>query len=133
VKDIRRRVIADLLELAGFVVNAFSGRHRHPRGRHAAVDNSHLTTPAMPVVRPVEHEGATERFGTELRAMRHIEVSPELVSDIEVELQWGLIWHEFERKMQVEIDKTFAPYLTVECRDFDELRDKIGLRELVAV
>ncbi len=78
------------------------------------------------------HEGATERFGMELRAMRHMDVSPELISDIEVELQWGLVWHEFERTMQAEIDRVFAPYLAlVGPEDFDDLRDLVGLAEPV--
>jgi hypothetical protein len=76
------------------------------------------------------HEGATERFGLELRAMRHMDVSPELISDIEVELQWGLVWHEFERTMQAEIDRVFAPYLSIP-EDFDDLRDLVGLAEPV--
>ena len=83
--------------------------------------------------RPVAHEGATEKFGTELRALRSIEVSPELVSDIETELRWGLVWHEFERTMQAEIDRVFAPFLQIAApRDFDDLRELIGLRELTA-
>jgi hypothetical protein len=81
-------------------------------------------------VRPARFVGATERFGAELRAMRHMEVSPELVSDIETELQWGLIWHEFERSMQAEIDKVFTPFLAIaECGDFEELRDLVGLAD----
>jgi hypothetical protein len=83
----------------------------------------------------VQHIGATENFGRELRALRSIDVSPELVSDIEVELRWGLIWHDFERSMQAEVDRIFAPVLALtECEDFDELRDLVGLpdtRELV--
>jgi hypothetical protein len=81
----------------------------------------------------VRHEGATERFGAELRAMRHMDVSPELISDIETELRWGLIWYEFERSMQAEIDRAFAPYLDAmtECTDFDDLRDLVGLVEPV--
>ncbi|MBO0870554.1 MAG: hypothetical protein J2P15_18520 [Micromonosporaceae bacterium] len=78
---------------------------------------------------PVKHVGATERFGAELRALRQIEVSPELVSDIETELRWGLIWHDFERTMQDEIDRVFAKYLQPECVDFDDLRELIGLSE----
>jgi hypothetical protein len=79
-----------------------------------------------------QHEGATERFGAELRAMRHMQVSPELISDIETELQWGLVWHEFERSMQAEIDRVFAPYLTIaDCVDFNDLRDLVGLAEPV--
>jgi hypothetical protein len=77
---------------------------------------------------PVRHIGATETFGTELRALRDVEISPELVSDIETELHWGHIWYEFERTMQNEIDKVFARYLPeVECHDFSELRDQLGL------
>jgi hypothetical protein len=81
----------------------------------------------------MRHEGATERFGVELRAMRQMEVSPELISDIETELRWGLIWHEFERAMQVEVDRVFAPHLDAmtECVDFDDLRDLVGLAECV--
>ena len=81
---------------------------------------------------PVRHIGATETFGRELRALRELELSPELVSDIETELHWGHIWYEFERTMQDEIDKVFARYLPeVECHNFGELRDQLGLRESV--
>jgi hypothetical protein len=103
------------------------------RARSRRIDTA--GRPPNPGVRPVaQHEGATERFGAELRAMRHMEVSPELISDIETELRWGLIWYEFERSMQAEIDKTFAPYLDAmtECTDFDDLRDLVGLAEPVA-
>jgi hypothetical protein len=80
---------------------------------------------------PVKHIGATESFGRELRALRNVEVSPELISDIETELRWGLIWHEFEMNMQAEVDRIFAPCLElVECKDFDEVREMVGLREL---
>jgi hypothetical protein len=83
-----------------------------------------------PLTVPVKHVGATERFGAELRALRHIEVSPELVTDIETELRWGLIWHDFERMMQDEIDQVFDKYLpALECVDFDDLRELIGLSE----
>ena len=82
--------------------------------------------------RPVAHVGATESFGRELRALRSIEVSPELVTDIENELRWGLIWHDFERFMQGEIDRVFGPYLAIaEAPDFDSLRELIGIRELL--
>jgi hypothetical protein len=85
-------------------------------------------------IRQARFVGATERFGAELRAMRHMQVSPELVSDIETELQWGLIWHDFERLMQAEIDKVFAPYLAMaECEDFEELRDLVGLADVEPV
>jgi hypothetical protein len=82
---------------------------------------------------PVRHIGATETFGTELRALRELELSPELVSDIETELHWGHIWYEFERTMQDKIDRVFARYLPeVECHNFGELRDQLGLREPVS-
>jgi hypothetical protein len=81
----------------------------------------------------VRHIGATETFGTELRALRELEISPELVSDIETELHWGHLWYEFERTMQAEIDRVFARYLPEpECHDFGELRDQLGLREPIA-
>jgi hypothetical protein len=88
--------------------------------------------PPVRLGRPVAHVGTTESFGTELRALRSIEVSPELVTDIENELRWGLIWHDFERFMQSEIDRVFAPYLAIaEAPDFDSLRELIGIRELL--
>lgn len=87
---------------------------------------------AAPVVQmPAQHQGATEAFGAELRALRSVEVSPELVSDIETELRWGMIWHDFERAMQDQIDRVFEPFLPVTLvRDFDDLREMIGLPEL---
>jgi len=82
------------------------------------------------LIQPQHHEGATESFGRELRALRHVELSPELVTTTETDLRWGLLWYEFEKTMQAEIDRVFAPYLPVaECRDFDDLRALIGLRE----
>jgi hypothetical protein len=122
---IHRVVIAHLRILVARSVHALSGEHRpwafvRPQPAKRSI--------------PVKHEGATERFGSELRALRDVEVSPELVTDIETELRWGLIWYDFERAMQTEIDRVFAPYLPVpECRDFDDLRDLVGLRELAAV
>jgi hypothetical protein len=87
---------------------------------------------SAPSLASVRHEGATEGFGAELRSLRYVEVSPELISDVEEELRWGLIWHDFERAMQDEIDKAFEPYLPLETvGDFDELREMIGLKELV--
>jgi hypothetical protein len=81
----------------------------------------------------VKHVGATESFGRELRNLRNVEVSPELISDIETELRWGLVWHEFEKTMQAEVDRIFAPCLElVECKDFDEVRELAGLPELAA-
>jgi hypothetical protein len=132
VTTISRRLVAVLVDLVGPIVQAFSGESRPWR-----VIRGLIATGARPRYldsrrAPVRHEGATERFGTELRALRSVEVSPELISDIETELRWGLTWYEFERNMQDEIDRVFAPFLPVaECRDFDELRDQMGLRELV--
>jgi hypothetical protein len=115
---IRLRVTTVLLDLVGRVVRAVrslvsrTGSYRARRGTS------------------IRHEGATERFGIELRALREVQVSPELVSDIETELRWGLLWHEFERSMQAEIDRVFAPYLPVpECRDFGDVRELLGLPE----
>jgi hypothetical protein len=119
VSAIRQRLTA----LLARIVQAVRDEHRRwPGGATSG-----------PRHRPIEHEGATERFGMELRALRDLDVSPELVSDIETELRWGLIWHAFERSMQAEIDRVFGPYLPVpECRDFDDVRDLVGLRELAA-
>ena len=131
---ISRRLIAVLVDLVGPIVQAVSGESRPWRavlGLIAAGARPRSITASRA---PIRHEGATERFGTELRALRSVEVSPELVSDIETELRWGLTWYTFERNMQDEIDRVFAPFLPVaECRDFDELRDQMGLRELAAV
>lgn len=76
----------------------------------------------------IEHVGATEAFGSELRALRKIEVSPELVSEVETELRWATIWHDFEATLQAEVDRIFAPALALaKCDDFDELRDLLHL------
>jgi hypothetical protein len=113
---ITRRVISAVLGLAAPLAIALSGGKA---ARRLATSTG-----------PVKHIGATENFGRELRALRNVEVSPELVSDIETELRWGLIWHEFERSMQAEVDRIFAPALALaECEDFDDLRDLIGLSE----
>jgi hypothetical protein len=114
---ITRRVISALLAIAAPLAVALSAgiTARRPDRRGTGTG-------------PVEHVGATENFGRELRALRNVEVSPELVSDIETELRWGLIWHDFERTMQAEVDRIFAPALALaECEDFDDLRDLIGL------
>lgn len=58
-----------------------------------------------------EASGADAKYRDELRAMRDIPVAPELISDGEMDLAWGLIWHDFEAAMQKEIDRVFAPYL----------------------
>ena len=127
-----RRLTPVLLELAGLAILAVT-RLRSTRQRIHRVTVQRSGPAPVRLGRPVAHEGATENFGTELRALRSIEVSPELVSDIETELRWGLVWHEFERTMQNEIDRVFAPFLQIaQPRDFDDLRELIGLRELTA-
>jgi len=118
---LRQRLATVLARLVEFVAKVQQRVHelRSVLGRQAA--------------KPAEHVGATVQFGRELRPLRELEVSPELVSDIETELRWGLIWHEFERGMQSEIDRVFSQYLPEpECRDFDELRERMGLQELAA-
>ena len=121
---IRRRLTVAFLDLYALLTEAVE------RFMRRLAETRH--TPPVPLGRPVSHIGATESFGSELRALRSIEVSPELVSDIENELRWGLIWHEFERFMQAEIDRVFAPYLAIaEATDFDDLREIVGIRELL--
>lgn len=129
---IRRRltpVLLDLAALASLVIASL----RSTRLRVRRI-TAHRGGPVpVRLGRPIAHEGATETFGTELRALRSIEVSPELVSDIETELRWGLVWHEFERTMQNEIDRVFAPFLQIaQPGNFDDLRELIGIRELTA-
>jgi hypothetical protein len=116
------RTVTVLREVAERSVNTICDRCRRVRGGRRVPP---VTTD------PARHQGATEAFGAELRALRSVEVSPELVTDIETELRWGLLWHDFERAMQDEIDRIFEPYLPVAlCRDFDDLREMIGLPEL---
>ncbi len=94
---------------------------RAVRARRAA----RATTSAEPS-HPVEHVGATEEFAAELRGLRNIEVAPELVSDIEVELEWGLAWHQLEHDLRAELDRIFAPALAfADCANFDELRELV--------
>jgi hypothetical protein len=125
---LRRTGASALSRLAQRLLDALTGsfrplrRHRRRMTRFGA---------RIQEAAPVKHVGATERFGAELRALSKIEVSPELVSDIETELRWGLLWYDFERRMQDEIDRVFAPYLqATQCTDFDDLRDLIGLPHL---
>lgn len=78
----------------------------------------------------VPHVGADEGFGGELRALRDIEVAPELISDIETELRWGLVWHEFEAGLQAEVDRIFSRALAfADCQSFDEVRDLVTANE----
>ena len=128
---IRRRLTPAVLDLAGMAALAAAAVQRFIQLAWQRLVQVPDTPPAR-LGRPVAHVGATESFGTELRALRSIEVSPELVSDIENELRWGLIWHDFERFMQGEIDRVFGPYLAIaEAPDFDSLRELIGIRELL--
>ncbi len=117
---ITRRLVSAIRGLAApiaVVLNGGSWTSRRPEEQSSSTG-------------PVEHIGATESFGRELRALRNVEVSPELVSDIEQELRWGQIWHDFERSMQAEVDRIFAPALALaECEDFDDLRELIGLSD----
>jgi hypothetical protein len=130
VTTIRRRMTPVLIDLAGLAILAFDVLKRAQQMIRRRVASGPETIPVR-FGRPVAHVGATETFGRELRSLRNSEVSPELVSDIETELRWGLIWHDFERAMQNEIDRVFAPYLDIaRCRDFNDLRELIGLPEL---
>jgi hypothetical protein len=132
VTTIRRHLSPVLLDLGCCIAIAVDQLRRAAHMVRERLGSGAPPAP-VPLGRPVAHVGATEKFGQELRALRTIEVSPELVSDIETELRWGLIWHDFERTMQTEIDRVFAPYLDIaQCCDFDDLRKLIGLRELVA-
>lgn len=75
---------------------------------------------------PAVHRGADLSYGRELRAMGQMEVAPELVSDIEKELEWGLIWHDLEHRLKAEVDRIFAPALAfAEIETFDQLRELV--------
>jgi hypothetical protein len=58
------------------------------------------------------HEGATEDFGAELHALRDLPPAPELVTDVETDLRWAKIWHDYEHDLQVQIDVVFAPLMS---------------------
>jgi hypothetical protein len=125
---IAKRLLAIWIRLVDLLDKAFSGESRPWRlvWRQSSTVVPQPTAPD----KAVKHVGATETFGTELRALRQLELSPELVSDIETEMHWGRTWYEFERTMQAEIDRVFDRYLpAMECRDFGDLRDKLGLPE----
>jgi hypothetical protein len=53
------------------------------------------------------HQGATEGFGAELRALRHAPVAPELVTDVETEARWAALWHDFEQGLQAQVGGIF--------------------------
>jgi hypothetical protein len=76
----------------------------------------------------VAHQGADEKFGDELHDMRNAEVSPELITDIELELEWGLRWHNLATNLQVEIDRIFLDAqaaLLSDCTNFEELTELV--------
>jgi hypothetical protein len=58
------------------------------------------------------HTGADAAFGGELRALRDAPVAPELVTDVETELRWAQIWHDFERDLLGQVDEIFDGPLT---------------------
>jgi hypothetical protein len=120
-------VWAGILALAGIWVIRRGFAFYHSHGRTVAREPKELPSPAtaarpwrLPVFlvwrtlrsRTPEHEGATEDFGDELRALADLPPAPELVSDVETEARWGQIWHDFERDLMVQIDEVFAPYLS---------------------
>lgn len=77
---------------------------------------------------PVEHEGATEKFGDELKALRNAPVAPELITDTEMDLQWALVWHDCEHRWQAEVDRIFAEAQAElqRPRTFDEVRELVA-------
>ena len=87
VNAIRRRLTPAVLDLAGMAALAAAAVQRFIQLAWQRLVQVPDRPPAR-LGRPVAHVGATESFGTELRALRSIEVSPELVSDIENELRW---------------------------------------------
>lgn len=84
---------------------------------------------------PVEREaaGADEQFAGELQAMREAPVDPNLVSEVEADLNWAQAWHQFERSMLDEVDRVFAPILVAaaEFASFDDLREQTCPKELM--
>ena len=74
-----RRLTPVLIDLAGLAILAMSELRRTlQRIRRAIVERDEQ--PPVGLGRPVAHEGATEKFGTELRALRSIDVSDVSVS-----------------------------------------------------
>ena len=74
-----------------------------------------------------EPAGADVKFVGELQAMREAPVDPNLVSEVEADLNWAQAWHHFERSMLDEIDRVFAPILVAaaEFASFDDLREEL--------
>jgi hypothetical protein len=120
-------VWAGILALAGiWVLNRVSAFY-HSHGRTVAREPKELPSPATAArpwrlslflvwralrSRTPEHEGATERFGDELRALADLPPAPELVTDVETDLRWAKIWHDYEHDLQVQIDAVFAPLMS---------------------
>jgi hypothetical protein len=123
-------VWAGIITLAGiWVLNRVFAWH-HSHGRAPAQEPPSTATAARPwdlslrLVRNLvdrrtaapepgeHHEGATEDFGAELHALRDLPPAPELVTDVETDLRWAKIWHDYEHNLQVQIDAVFAPLLS---------------------
>ena len=116
---------AGILALAGIWVirRVFAWHHSHGRAP-ATLEPPSTATAARPWRLPMflvpgalrdrtpQHEGATEKFGDELRALADLPPAPELVSDVETDLRWKRIWHDYERDLMVQIDAVFAPLLS---------------------
>lgn len=77
--------------------------------------------------RSTGHVGATVDYAEDLREMREAPVDPNLVSDVEADLNWAQAWHHFERSMLDEIDRVFAPILVAaaEFASFEDLREEL--------
>lgn len=100
------------------------GRHPAPQEPPSPATAATAGTVHLPVVRdvvdgrgpvprrPEPHEGATKEFGAELHALRDAPVAPELVTDVETELRWARIWHDFEQDLQTQVGEIFNPRLS---------------------
>jgi hypothetical protein len=126
-------VWAGIITLAGiWVLNRVFAWH-HSHGRAPAQEPPSTATAARPwdlslrLVRNLvdrrgaapepgeHHEGATEDFGAELHALRDAPLSPELepvLTEVETDLRWAKIWHDYEHDLQVQIDAVFAPLMS---------------------
>jgi hypothetical protein len=116
-------VWAGIIAPAGIWVHnrVFAWYHSH--GRAPAQEPPHRTPATAALTRRLslllvrwplrdrtpQHEGATESFGDELRALADLPPAPELVTDAETELRWAKIWHDFEHDLQVQVDEIFNP------------------------
>lgn len=77
--------------------------------------------------RSTGHVGATVDYAKDLREMREAPVDPNLVSDVEADLNWAQELHRFEMSMLGEIDRVFAPILVAaaEFASFEDLREEL--------